>query len=247
MRIQWVIAGVLVTISMVLTGCGDKKEEPKPAPTTANRDLLPHEKVVREFINAAFKGDDAAAFALITPVAQEAYKKSGIPFQPPAIDNVKCQITGSNPIKGMPGAYGVYLTMTEQGEDGSANMVLDCIWGVKKIGNDYRISAVMINEGENVVHSFNFEDPVASLQEYNKAVAAQQTAQPQAQPQAGQPAGQFAEQQQYTQGVAVQAQPMAANQQSMPIQQQIQQTPQPMQPIGGSQTAQPIPINQPLR
>jgi len=53
-------------------------------------------------------------------------------------------------------------------------MILDCIWGVKKIGNDYRISAVMINEGENVVHSFNFEDPVASLQEYNKAMAPQQ-------------------------------------------------------------------------
>ena len=246
MRIQWVTMGMLIAVSMIITGCGGKKEEAKPAPgsattsetKTTSRDLLPHEKVVRDFINAAFKGDDAAAFALITPTAQEAYKKSGIPFQPPAVDNVKCQITGSNPIEGTPGAYGVYLTMTEQGENGTANMVLDCIWGVKKIGNDYRISAVMITEGENVVHSFNFEDPAASLQEYNKAVA-QQAGQPQN--------GQFVEQQ-ASQGVAAQAQPMIPNRQPIPQQYpQTQQYPQMQQPMGGVQTAQPIPANQPLR
>ncbi|MDR1494260.1 MAG: hypothetical protein LBT05_16315 [Planctomycetaceae bacterium] len=178
MRKIFLTSGILLAFTMILTGCGKKSaekptenQEASPSGQTTSvktRELFPHEKVVQQFINATAKRDREAAFALLTPTAQQAYSKAGFSLDQ-GFHNTQCQITGSQPITpGDVSHYGVFVTIF--GKDVDKMYQFDTVWGVRKNGNEYRIAGLMIKDEQAGEITLDFENPKQSQETLQQAI-----------------------------------------------------------------------------
>jgi len=166
--------GILLALALIVTGCGDggktppTKSEPSTPPTSGqttspavngntsqSMTSHPSQEVVRQFLLHMNSNNDQGAFALLTPFAQEEYRKSGTILEPKEFQDMTYRITGSAPLLEVdPNCFGVYVDMV------SGDELFDTIWCVRKIGDSYRIANLMVNyDGEMDV--LDFEDPVA--------------------------------------------------------------------------------------
>jgi hypothetical protein len=185
MRRHFFTTGILIASAMLIavTGCGEKKSGEKPADnstTTTNnvkvRELFPQEKVVQQFINATAKRDREAAFALLTPTAQQAYSKDGFSLDQ-NFQDTQCQITGSQPItQGDDSHYGVFVTIF--GKDNGETYQFDTVWGVRKNGNEYRIAGLVIKDEDLGEIALDFEKPAQSRETLNQAMSQESAGHP---------------------------------------------------------------------
>ena len=172
MRLSLFSLGMLLALTLIVTGCGggkkadtpspgtqtpDEKATPPSAPQTSGVTAHPSQEVVRQFLLAMVQENTKEAFALFTPKAQEEYRKTGAKLDPEVFHGMAFHITGGDevPDAGV-GFYAVYVDIVNEGE------LIDAVWGVRKIGNEYRIANLMMNFGGDFV-KINFEDPAGTL------------------------------------------------------------------------------------
>lgn len=179
MRLRFFSLGIVFALAMIVVpGCGgDNEKKAQPAntestetPSTngsgegAARTLLyPYEKAVQQFLVEAGKGNNQGAFALITPAAQKAYSETKTDFEAQLFQGTVNRITGSDPLQeGNDEYFGVYVDITATEMD--PPLQFETVWGVRKIGTEFRIANIMVNldeSAEEVLH-LNFEDPVGT-------------------------------------------------------------------------------------
>ncbi|MDR1384619.1 MAG: hypothetical protein LBJ67_12370 [Planctomycetaceae bacterium] len=184
MRKTFLTSGLLLAFATIFIGCGKKNAE-TPAGNQGStssgqttsvqmRELFPQEKVVQQFINATAKRDREAAFALLTPTAQQAYSKEGFSLDQ-NFQGTQCRITGSQPITpGDDSHYGVFVTIF--GNDNGETYQFDTVWGVRKNGNEYRIAGLMIKDEQAGEIMLDFENPKQSQETLQQAMTAEAAA-----------------------------------------------------------------------
>lgn len=175
MRLSLFSLGMVLALTLIATGCGQEAKNstnpntipPGPgtaepsqsetAPQSNEATLHPSQETVRQFLSAMVRENTRDAFALFTPKAREEYQKTGSTLDPKVFQGMTFRITGGDemPDAGI-GFYAVYVDMVNEGE------LIDAVWGVRKIGDDYRIANLMMSFDGDVM-ALNFEDPAGTL------------------------------------------------------------------------------------
>lgn len=177
MRLSLFSLGMLLALTLIVTGCGDGKKTDTPVPgnitpgetttepstqgeTTASQTssatLHPAQEAVRQFLSAMVREDTRVAFALFTPKAQEEYQKTGSTLDPAVFQGMTFRITGGDEMKDAGiGFYAVYVDIVNDDE------LIDAVWGVRQIGNEYRIANLMMSFDGDVM-ALDFEDPAGT-------------------------------------------------------------------------------------
>ena len=175
MRLSFFSLGMLLALTLIVTGCsgGDQKKpaakEPTPpgattepshvdttTPQNTSVTLHPAQEAVRQFLSAMVREDTRTAFALFTPKAQEEYQKTGSALDPEVFQGMTFRITGGDEMKDAGvGFYAVYVDMVNEGE------LIDAVWGIRKIGSEYRIANLMMSFDGDVM-ALDFEDPAGT-------------------------------------------------------------------------------------
>jgi hypothetical protein len=159
---------MVLAASLILCGigCGGGEKPSKTEPNSntetpaSPEDIEKSAAVIKSFITAILKGDDEAAFALLSPKAQEEYKKMNYGFGFPANDQTEFQINAVTPIPGSDNThFGVFVTMNEK--DGEDVIVTLSNWGVRKDFGKFHVVGVVL-QGEDQTMELNFEDLVGS-------------------------------------------------------------------------------------
>ena len=176
MRLRFFSLGIVFALALIVSaGCGGGEKQDPATPTGeagsagnsenggAARALYPYEKVVQQFLVEAGKGNSQGAFALVTPVAQKAYADAQMDFEAKLFQGTVNRITGSAPLQeGSDEYFGIYVDITAS--EVTPPLQFETVWGVRRVGNEYRIANIMVNLDENaeeVVH-LNFEDPIGT-------------------------------------------------------------------------------------
>ena len=187
MRLSLFSLGMLLGLTLIVTGCGDGKKTESPAPAPANATpgantngenanggaggqtsgvtSHPSQEVVRQFLLAMVNENIKEAFALFTPTAQAEYQKTGLGLKPEVFQGMTFRITGGDevPDAGV-GLYAVYVDMVNDDE------LIDSVWGVRKIGDEYRIANLLMSFDGDVME-LNFEDPAGMLSVFSGDLA----------------------------------------------------------------------------
>jgi len=156
----------LLTVSLSLSGCGGSGETPASDPASegqqeqtenqqgeqAKADLDGPALAVKQFLQAAFAGDDEGARAMFTQVAREKASATAASLTPNRSDTATFEI-GDVEYLGEDGAR-VGCSLTDMGN------TTRMIWMVRKDPQDWRIAgtALEVFEGEPPV-LLDFENP----------------------------------------------------------------------------------------
>jgi len=182
MKLPLFSLGILVTLALIATGCGNgtTTETPAPpndtsAPASASRtpvappDVMVQEsgstshgsqKVVVDFLGELMRGNTQKVVALLTPLAQQQYANgTSFLFQPEIFEQVEFRITGSDLMdENDPNYFSVYANMIM---NQNVDEPVLTVWAVRKIGDDdYRVAGMMFYDDETQkMAEFNFEVP----------------------------------------------------------------------------------------
>lgn len=251
MRVPLFSLGILLSLTLIFTGCGggDKKETPaqdanapgstdaqktETSVTTSGTTSHPSQEAVKKFLAEMLSNNTTAAFAFFTPKAQQEYARTNSSLDPRQFMGMEFRITGGDVLPESDGTvFAVYVDMIDE----EAGEQVETVWCVRKIGNEYRIANLMMNfEGQFV--TLDFEDPSGTMASWaeEETAAPQTTAVPQTQTGMQQPVNpQVAQQNQFATQQFPQQQPSAN-----PMQQTPQfNAPTTFQPPIPQQTAQP--------
>lgn len=173
MRLPLIFSGILLALSLVVTGCGGgDKKDPTPdnnassgnstarAVQTTGTTSHPSQEAVMKFLEEMLGNNVQNAFALLTPKAQQEYAKANAGLNPAYFTDMKFRITGGD---AMPetddSVFAVYVDATTEEDD----EVIETVWCVRKIGNEYRIASLMMNYDGQFL-PLDFEDPQGTRQ-----------------------------------------------------------------------------------
>jgi hypothetical protein len=170
--------GMLLALTLIVTGCGDGKntetlvaegnapgatiQTNSPAPsnvevTSTGTTSHPSQEVVKKFLMELMKNNTQGAVALITPKAQQEYAKQTFSLNSMDFTGVEFRITGSDLVfENDPNFFGVRADMVMSGNIDEATPT---VWLVRKINNnEYRVAGMMFfdNEIEDYV-TWDFE------------------------------------------------------------------------------------------
>ena len=122
-----------------------------------NQATHPAQEVVTKFLEEIGNGNDKEAFALFTPKAQEEYRKNNLSLHSGLFQGMTFRVTGSAE---MPGNNfdSVFVEMK------LGNDLTDSVWGVRKIGDEYRIAFMMMTQDNSELLTLDFENPAKTLE-----------------------------------------------------------------------------------
>ncbi|MDO4588041.1 MAG: hypothetical protein Q4C95_12230 [Planctomycetia bacterium] len=165
MKKQLFIWSLICVLFLGMIGCGNKKEEPaKPETATpsqdnkeaasstndsASYDANSPEGVTNQFFEAFFTGNDSAAFALLTPKAQEVTQET---FSAEASDTIKWKVTKKRIENGIASVVIDVEDLNDQGEYAKEELV----FALKNCQDNWRVAG--FTAGNLIV---NFEQKLA--------------------------------------------------------------------------------------
>ena len=166
MRLPLFSLGMLLALSLIVTGCNkDSTETPAANGNTSNintpipRDIKitvtgetshPSQKTVMQFLPALLDGNTKGTVALLTPLAQAEFAKNSFylnslkSFQSNEFQDVKFRLTGSDLVsENDPNYFGVYVDVIINDDEPTPS-----VWLVRKIGDEYRVAGMMFFDDE---------------------------------------------------------------------------------------------------
>ncbi len=177
--------GIILVLALIVTGCGGgEKKGDKPAPAnnaaspdasketatvrTSGKTSHPSQEVVMRFLTEILKDNTQGAMALFTPKARQEYAKTNSTLDPAQFKGMEFRITGSDVLSETDkNFFGVYVDMVAEGES------IETVWGVRKIGEEYRVANLAMNYGGEFV-TLDFEDPAGTRSTWSEGAAEQQ-------------------------------------------------------------------------
>ena len=173
--------GILLALSLIVTGCNkDNKETsvadgntpgtrsqthshvtPQMTVTSEGPTSHPSEETVKKFLTALLQGDTRGTVALLTPLAQAEFAKNSFSlnslnsFKSGEFQDVKFRLTGSDLVSiNDPNYFGVHVNTIINND---VDEPVPTVWLVRKFLDEYRVAGMMYYDDEdqrNIVIDF---------------------------------------------------------------------------------------------
>ena len=166
MRLPLFSLGVLLALSLIVTGCNNNTTETpvaggttpqtnSPAPpimtvTTSGPTSHPSESTVQKFLTALLQGNTQGTVALLTPPAQEQYAKNSFylnslnSFKPDEYQQVVFRIIGSDlASESDPNYFAVHVNVIINDDEPTPT-----VWLVRKFIDEYLVAGMMFFDDE---------------------------------------------------------------------------------------------------